>query len=208
MPEFTAPGLGRQNNHVAIDAEFGANASGVLYALGGASGGLALYMDKGQIVYEYNMMIIERYSARSSTEDRARQAPNRGRYDVRESQARSPRPGRDQGGRQGSGEDHRRADRAGRVYRRARVSMSAGSRVAGVARLLRSRTVQVQRKDSFSQRGSDVGRTNPTAPGRSRGHPDRSPPRHGTAPPAASSMQGLNQGSVESRRINHQDLRA
>jgi len=45
---------------------FGENASGILYALGGAGGGLALYMDKGQLVYQYNMMIIERYVARSS----------------------------------------------------------------------------------------------------------------------------------------------
>ena len=52
-----------RSNHVTIDAEFGENASGVLYALGGAGGGLALYMDKGQLVYEYNMMIIERYVA-------------------------------------------------------------------------------------------------------------------------------------------------
>ena len=37
----------------------------MLYALGGASGGLTLYMDKGELVYEYNMMIIERYTARS-----------------------------------------------------------------------------------------------------------------------------------------------
>ncbi len=67
MPEFTAPGLGRENSTVTIDAEFGDNASGVLYALGGSGGGLALYMDKGQLVYEYNMMIIERTVARSST---------------------------------------------------------------------------------------------------------------------------------------------
>ena len=67
MPEFTAPGLGRENNTVTIDAELGERASGVLYALGGAGGGLTLYMDKGQLVYEYNMMIIERYIARSAT---------------------------------------------------------------------------------------------------------------------------------------------
>ncbi len=66
MPEFTAPGLGRESSHVTIDAEFGDNASGVLYAMGGASGGLSLFMDGGQLVYEYNMMIIERYSARSA----------------------------------------------------------------------------------------------------------------------------------------------
>lgn len=39
MPEFTAPGLGRESNRVVIDVEVGADASGVLYALGGASGG-------------------------------------------------------------------------------------------------------------------------------------------------------------------------
>jgi arylsulfatase A-like enzyme len=66
MPEFTAPGLGRESNHVTIDAELGESASGVLYALGGASGGLTLYLDKGELVYEYNMMIIERYTARSA----------------------------------------------------------------------------------------------------------------------------------------------
>ncbi len=66
MPEFTAPGIGHANNTVTIDAEIGDNASGVLYAMGGAGGGLALYMDKGQLVYEYNMMIIERYIARSA----------------------------------------------------------------------------------------------------------------------------------------------
>ncbi len=65
MPEFTAPGLGRESNHVTVDADLGENASGVLYALGGASGGLTLYMDKGELVYEYNMMIIERYTART-----------------------------------------------------------------------------------------------------------------------------------------------
>ena len=67
MPEFTAPGVGRASNTVTIDAEFGENASGVLYALGGAGGGLTAYVDKGQLVYEYNMMIIERYTARSNS---------------------------------------------------------------------------------------------------------------------------------------------
>ncbi len=66
MPEFTAPGLGRESNQVSIEAVLGPNATGVLYALGGASGGLTLYMDQGHLVYEYNMMIIERYTARSA----------------------------------------------------------------------------------------------------------------------------------------------
>jgi arylsulfatase len=78
MPEFTAPGLGRESNQVTIDAEFGENASGVLYALGGASGGLTLYMDKGRLIYEYNMMIIERYGV--ATADRL--TPGRHRIEV------------------------------------------------------------------------------------------------------------------------------
>jgi arylsulfatase A-like enzyme len=78
MPEFTAPGLGRQSNRVAIQVELGENGSGVLYALGGASGGLTLFLDQGQLVYEYNMMIIERYTARS----KERLTPGKHRIEV------------------------------------------------------------------------------------------------------------------------------
>ena len=78
MPEFTAPGIGNANNIVTIDAEIAENASGVLYALGGAGGGVSLYMDKGQLVYEYNMMIIERYIARSAS----KVAPGKRRIEV------------------------------------------------------------------------------------------------------------------------------
>lgn len=66
MPEFTAPGLGRESNVVELDVECGESASGVLYALGGSGGGLALYLDQGRLVYLYNMMIIEQYEARSA----------------------------------------------------------------------------------------------------------------------------------------------
>lgn len=65
MPEFTAPPIGKRSNHVAIDIEVGKDASGVLYALGGASGGGTVYMDEGQLFYEYNLLIIERAFARS-----------------------------------------------------------------------------------------------------------------------------------------------
>ena len=50
---------------MVVDADIGENASGVLYALGGIGGGLTLYLDKGHLVYEYNMMMIERYIGRS-----------------------------------------------------------------------------------------------------------------------------------------------
>lgn len=65
MPEFTAPGLGKQSNKVVIECESKEGSNGVLYALGGASGGLALYMEDGHLVYRYNMMIIEQYVART-----------------------------------------------------------------------------------------------------------------------------------------------
>ena len=65
MPEFTAPGIGRQSNVVTVDFDCGHEADGVLYALGGSGGGITVYMDKGHLVYLYNMMIIEQYEART-----------------------------------------------------------------------------------------------------------------------------------------------
>ena len=46
LPEFAAPGVGRESNRVVVDADVGAHASGVLYALGGIGGGLTVYMDE------------------------------------------------------------------------------------------------------------------------------------------------------------------
>ena len=65
MPEFTAPGLGTISNKVLAEIEIDENANGVLYALGGAGGGLSLYMENGYLIYEYNLFIIEQYEARS-----------------------------------------------------------------------------------------------------------------------------------------------
>ncbi|WP_293118137.1 arylsulfatase [Moorena sp. SIO4G3] len=66
MPEFTAPGLGRESNTVTIDVDLNGNDSGVLYALGGSSGGLTLFMKDGKLKYEYNMMLLDRYTAESA----------------------------------------------------------------------------------------------------------------------------------------------
>ena len=66
MPEFTAPALGNHNNTVTIDLECGREASGILYAMGGAGGGLTCYMDKGHLLFEYNLMIIDRSIAKSA----------------------------------------------------------------------------------------------------------------------------------------------
>jgi len=60
MPEFTAPALGNKESVVTIDVDVPADATGVLYALGGFSGGLALYLEKGVLSYEYNLFEITR----------------------------------------------------------------------------------------------------------------------------------------------------
>ena len=60
MPEFAAPALGRKNNLVTIDADIPSDANGVLYALGGFSGGLSCYVKDGVLCYEYNLFEIER----------------------------------------------------------------------------------------------------------------------------------------------------
>jgi arylsulfatase len=65
MPEFTAPALGNHNNTVTINMECGEQASGVLYAMGGSGGGLTCYLDKGHLIFEYNLMIIDRSIAKS-----------------------------------------------------------------------------------------------------------------------------------------------
>ncbi len=55
MPEFCAPALGNKPNLVTIDADVPANANGVLYALGGFSGGLTCFVEDGILCYEYNL---------------------------------------------------------------------------------------------------------------------------------------------------------
>lgn len=64
-PEFTAPKIGARSNTVVVDLELEENASGVLYALGGMSGGVTLYMDNGELVYEYNSLSVSRSKIRS-----------------------------------------------------------------------------------------------------------------------------------------------
>lgn len=63
MPEFSAPAIGKRSNKVVLDVEVPANANGVLYAIGGSGAGVSVYMMNGQLYYEYNMFLIENYSA-------------------------------------------------------------------------------------------------------------------------------------------------
>lgn len=65
MPEFCAPALGNRANVVTIDAELPDRANGVLYALGGAGGGLTCFVEDGVLCYEYNLFIVMRTKIRS-----------------------------------------------------------------------------------------------------------------------------------------------
>jgi arylsulfatase A-like enzyme len=60
IPEVAAPTLGNKHNVVSVDVDVPANASGVIYALGAFSGGLALYVKDGVLSYEYNLFEIQR----------------------------------------------------------------------------------------------------------------------------------------------------
>jgi arylsulfatase len=67
MPEFTAPKLGKFDNNVSMEIIVPKDASGVLYALGGFSGGLACYIKDGYLSYEYNLFEIKRTQIKAST---------------------------------------------------------------------------------------------------------------------------------------------
>ena len=60
MPEVAAPALGNKENRVSVDTDVPANPNGVIYALGGFSGGLTLYVKDGTLSYEYNLFEIQR----------------------------------------------------------------------------------------------------------------------------------------------------
>ncbi|WP_024538662.1 arylsulfatase [Comamonas badia] len=65
IPEFMAPNLRAANSVVTVDATVPANASGVVYALGGISGGVTLFFDAGHLHYEYNALMLKRTVLRS-----------------------------------------------------------------------------------------------------------------------------------------------
>ncbi len=65
MSESAAPKLGIVDTVVSMDVDMPANANGVLYALGGFSGGLALYVKNGVLNYEYNQFEVLRTKIQS-----------------------------------------------------------------------------------------------------------------------------------------------
>jgi arylsulfatase len=66
MPEFCAPALGNRANVVTIDLDIPTRANGVLYALGGAGGGLTCYLEDAVICYEYNLFLVMRTKIRGA----------------------------------------------------------------------------------------------------------------------------------------------
>ena len=101
-------------------------ATGVLYALGGASGGLTLYMDDGQLVYEYNMMIIERYIGRSKEKLAA------GKHKIEVDTT------------------------GWRLHRQRNTGFRRRSRLAGLARLLRQTALRVRRENQQRHGGPEI----------------------------------------------------
>ena len=59
-PGSVGPKLGLRSSLVTINAELKDDSQGVLYALGGYSGGLAAWIDNGRFSFEYNLYEIER----------------------------------------------------------------------------------------------------------------------------------------------------
>jgi arylsulfatase len=67
MSESAAPKLGIVDTVVSMDVDMPANANGVLYALGGFSGGLTCYMKNGALNYEYNLFEVSRTKIKSTS---------------------------------------------------------------------------------------------------------------------------------------------
>src|SRR5690606_34333879 len=66
VPEFAGPKIGARSNVVTVEAELSPGSSGVLYAVGGFSGGLAVWVESGTLHYEYNLFEIERTHIQTS----------------------------------------------------------------------------------------------------------------------------------------------
>ncbi|MEI8374111.1 MAG: arylsulfatase [Planctomycetota bacterium] len=65
MPESTAPKLGKVSSLVSMDLNVPENASGVLYALAGFSGGITCYAKDGTLCYEFNLFEVQRTKIRA-----------------------------------------------------------------------------------------------------------------------------------------------
>lgn len=60
MPESAARKLGKNDDFVTMNLDVPKNANGVLYALGGFSGGVTCYVKDGILSYEFNLIEVQR----------------------------------------------------------------------------------------------------------------------------------------------------
>ncbi len=82
MPETSAPKLGKFDNTVSMEMDVPANANGVLYALGGFSGGLTVYVKDGVLNYEYNLFEVSPHEDQVEGQAADRQGEDRGRVEI------------------------------------------------------------------------------------------------------------------------------
>ena len=66
IPEQAVLNIKSHNNTVSVEADFPEKANGVLFSLGSTSGGIALFMKDGYLVYEYNFYGFDRTIIRSA----------------------------------------------------------------------------------------------------------------------------------------------
>lgn len=67
MPEFAAPSVRNRSYTLRADVDLAAeHASGMLITQGGRFGGWGFYLDRGHLVFAYNLADLERYEIRSS----------------------------------------------------------------------------------------------------------------------------------------------
>ena len=147
MPEFCAPALGNKPNVVTIDAEIPEKANGVLYALGGFSGGLSLYVKDGTLSYEYNLFELQRTHIRA----KEKLSPGKAKIEVETSYVELKPAGplkvviKVNGKEAASGVVPVSA--AAPVHRQRLPRYRHRPRLAGFGGLLRPGAVQVQRQD-------------------------------------------------------------
>jgi hypothetical protein len=72
MPEAALPKLGKVSSVVTMDVDPPESANGVVYALGGFAGGLALYVKDGILTYEFNLFEVRRTTIRAANADSVR----------------------------------------------------------------------------------------------------------------------------------------
>ena len=136
MPELAAPALGNRDNVVRVDVDMPADANGVIYALGGFSGGLTCYVKDGTLSYEYNLFGIQR----TEIKGKGKLPAGKVRIEVRDLLCRTQAGRSTKGGaesrQQGSRVRRGAGQRTTAVHRQRRPRLRHRPRLAGWARVL------------------------------------------------------------------------